>query len=262
MRQWIKFRGMAMALALLLAMGAPLYVMQTPVEVSAKAVKKGLKKEKGKYYYYNKGKKAKNKWVTIGKKKYYFQGNGAAAVGWTKIGGKAYYFTSKAVMAKNKKVDGIKLNAKGQASISNERVKLIFAVQSVIDRVAKSSQSKEQKLKACYDDMLKCGYAGRFGSTDTAGWEVGYAYEMLTSRKGNCYSYAAAFGMLARKCGYNAKIVTGQIVKDGAAAVNHAWVEINGRVYDPQTQQTMGIDLYNKDYTASSRVVYTIGKKV
>lgn len=262
MRQWMRRRGMLLVLALMLAAGTPLYVMNTPVEVSAKTVKKGLKQEKGKYYYYQKGVKVKNKWITIGKKKYYFQKNGAAAVDWNKIGNKAYYFNSKAVMVKNKKVDGVKLNAKGQASLNNDRVKLIFAVKSVVAEKTKSSWSKAQKLEACYNDMLKCGYAGKFGSTTAAGWEVKYAYDMLTSRKGNCYSFASAFGMLARECGYNAKIVTGKISKDGADEISHAWVEISGKVYDPQTQQTMGIDLYGKKYTDVSRAVYTVEKKI
>lgn len=262
MRQWMKKRGMLLALALLLAAGTPLYMVQTPVQVSAKAVKKGLKREKGKYYYYKKGVKVKKQWVSIGKKKYYFQKNGAAAVDWNKIGNKAYYFNSKGVMAKNKRVDGVKLNAKGQASLNNDRVKLIFAVKSVMAKKTKSSQSKAQKLKACYNDMLKCGYAGKFGSTTVSGWEVKYAYDMLTSRKGNCYSYASAFAMLARECGYNAKIVTGKITKDGGNEIPHAWVEISGKVYDPQTQQNMGIDLYGKKYTDMSRVVYMAEKKI
>lgn len=57
--------------------------MQT---AEAATVKQGLVKVKNKYYYYNaKGKKVKNKWVTVkvkGKKqKYYFNKKGAALTG-------------------------------------------------------------------------------------------------------------------------------------------------------------------------------------
>lgn len=254
---------MALALALSLTAGVPaMQATQIPVEAAAKAVKKGLKQENGKFYYYKKGAKVKKTWITIGKKEYYFQGDGSAAIGWTKIGKKAYYFTTKAVKVKNKKVDGVKLNKKGEASLSNERVAMLLKAQSAVTKITKSSQSNEQKLKACYTDMLKCSYAGKFFPTDTSGWEVKYASDMLDTRKGNCYSYAAAFGVLARACGFDAKIVTGQISKDGATAISHAWVEIDGKLYDPQTEQTMGIDLYGKKYTDISRVVYTIAKKV
>ncbi len=262
MKRQLKCKGMALALALSLTAGVPvMQATQIPVEAAAKAAKNGLKQENGKYYYYKKGAKVKNTWITIGKKEYYFKSDASAAIGWTKIGKKAYYFTAKAVKVKNKKVDGVKLNKKGEASLSNERVAMLVKTQSAVAKITKNSQSKEQKLKACYADMLKCSYAGKFFPTDTSGWEVKYASDMLDGRKGNCYSYAAAFGMLARACGFNAKIVTGQISKDGADAISHAWVEIGGKVYDPQTEQTMGIDLYGKKYADVSRVVYTIAKK-
>lgn len=263
MKRQLKCKGIALALALSLTAGVPVMQMApVPVEAAAKTAKSGLKQENGKYYYYKKGTKVKKTWVTIGKKEYYFQNDGSAAVGWTKIGKKAYYFNNKAVKVKSKNVDGVKLNAKGEASPSNERVAMLLKAQSAVAKVTKSSQTKAQKLKSCYEDMLKCSYLPRFFPTDTAGWEVKYASDMLDGRKGNCYSYAAAFGMMARACGYNAKIVTGQISKDGAEAVNHAWVEIGGKVYDPQTETVMGIDLYGQSYANISRAVYTIEKKI
>lgn len=259
MKNQIKTRGLALALALLMAAGTPLYAVQAPVQAAVTmAVKKGLKLEKGNYYYYVKGKKVKNTWKTIGKKKYYFKASGAAAVGWNKIGKKAYYFSAKGVMAKGKTVDKVKLGSNGQAALSDRAVMLVKA-QSVLEQKTKSTQTKAQKLKACYQDMLKCSYLARFFPTDTADWEVQYAYDMLTNRKGNCYSYASAFAMLAKACGYNAKIVTGQLNKDANNIGPHAWVEIGGKVYDPQTQQNMDIDLYGKAYSeVSSRVTYTI----
>lgn len=263
MKRALKHKGITLALALSLAAGVPaMQAFQAPVEAAAKAAKNGLKQENGKYYYYKKGAKVKKTWITIGKKEYYFQSDGSAAIGWTKIGKKIYYFTAKGIKVKNKNVDGVKLNQKGEVSISNERAAMLVKAQSAVAKITKSSQSKAQKLKACYADIRNCEYAGKFVSTDTAGWEVWYASDMLDSRKGNCYSYAAAFGMLARACGFDAKIVTGQISKDGAQAINHAWVEIGGKLYDPQTEKIMSIDLYGKNYADVSRVVYTPEKKI
>lgn len=266
MRDRLRIKGMAMALAVALAVGAPVSVMQTPVEVSAKTVqKKGLKLENGKYYFYENGKKVKNKWKTVGKKKYYLKSSGAAAVGWNKIGSKGYYFTDKAVMVKNKKIDGVKVNSKGEASLSI-RVKMLVEVQSVLDKRTKSSQTKAQKLKSCYKYLVdKCGYGypkrGMVPQGKPSTWEVGYAHDMLNEKKGNCYSYAAGFAMLARGCGYKAAIIVGKIQKPGESVRDHAWVEIGGKVYDPQTQQNLKsrgitVNLCGKDYGKTGDVMY------
>ena len=68
--------------------------MQT---AEAATVKQGLVKVKNKYYYYNaKGKKVKNKWVTVkikGKKqKYYFNKKGAALTGTAAVKNRLYCF--------------------------------------------------------------------------------------------------------------------------------------------------------------------------
>lgn len=269
MKQRMKFRGLVMMLALLLTVGTPLCALQTPVEVSAaRSVtirKTGLKLEDGKFYYYKKGVKIKNKWMTIRNKKYYFQSDGAAAVGWSKIQNKAYYFASNAVMVKNKKVDGVKINARGQASLTNSRIKLIFKAKLVAAKLTRKAEDDEEKLEACYEDVLKYRFIGKFGAASSSGWEVKSAYDMLVTKRGNSYSFAAAFGMLARQCGYDAKIVMGKITKnteEGEVTVNHAWVEINGRVYDPQTQQATGIELYGVEYSEITQVSYDIAKKV
>ncbi len=265
MKNWLKFRGMALLLALALAVGAPVCVLQTPVEVSAKTVKKGLKKEKGNYYFYQKGKKVKKQWKTIKKKTYYFKNNGAAAIGWNKIGRKAYYFNDNGVMAKGKKVNGVQLNKKGEASIYNNRVKLMLKVQNVLDKKTKTGQTKAQKLNVCYQYMVKsCSYMGRkVPQGNPSGWEVEYAYNMLADKKGNCYSFAAGFAMLARGCGYNAEIIVGSIQKPGESLIPHAWVEIGGKVYDPQTQQILRqegikVNLCGKEYSKTGNVMYAL----
>lgn len=71
--------------------------MQT---AEAATVKQGLVKVKNKYYYYNaKGKKVKNKWVTVkvkGKKqKYYFNKKGAALTGTAAVKNRLYCFNKK-----------------------------------------------------------------------------------------------------------------------------------------------------------------------
>ncbi len=262
MRNWLKSKGIMLTLALALAVGAPAGMLQNPVEVSAKAVKKGVKKENGKFYYYENGKKVKNKWATVGKKKYYLKKDGSAAVGWNQIDKKAYYFDDKAVMVKNKTVHKVKLDKKGEAKL-NARAKVMIKAQSVADKKTKDRQTKEQKLKACYNYVVKCGYAPRFLPTSKGGWEVKYADDMLRTKKGNCYSFATAFGMLARACGYDdAKIVTGTMSLNGNKSQPHAWVEIGGKIYDPQQQNNLKIDLFGKTQKNIAQIKYTAKKSV
>ncbi len=88
----------------------------TPMVLTAQAasVKKGLKKEKGSYYYYVNGKQVKKTWKTIKGQKYYFGKNGKAyaapdrsSQGYKKnivvkkIGKYSYGFDSKGCMVKS-----------------------------------------------------------------------------------------------------------------------------------------------------------------
>lgn len=250
-----KLRMILLVFALIFAAQSVMTVQPVQAKTESQAKKKsGLKKEKGNYYYYKNGKKVKKKWLTVKKKKYYFTKNGAAATGWTKISGKAYYFNNKGVMQKSKTVDGIKLNKKGNASMKSANVQLKFAAIAVV--------SKQKTLQNCYKYVTKFTYLPRNYSITKKGWEVTYALNALNDKKGNCYSYATAFAMLARECGYDAKIVTGTMVKNGGKEQPHAWVEIDGKVYDPQSENNMKIDCYAKTYDQITAIVYTAQKRI
>ena len=233
-------------------------VMQTQEvqakETSSKDVKDGLKKVKGSYYYYKSGKKVKKKWVTIKKNMYYFTKNGSAAIGWAKISDKAYYFNQKGIMQKSKKIEGIKLDKKGQASFKKERVQLKFQVIDIV--------KKQKSLKNCYNYVTKFKYRGAFESLTKADWEVTYALNALKQKSGNCYSYATAFAMLARECDYDAKIVTGTMSKDGDSERPHAWVEIDGKISDPQSENAMKLDFYGKLPSEISAITYQAKKRI
>lgn len=86
MKKWKKILAVMLCL---LFVQAPAISLTAPVTVEAAAVKSGLKKEKGKYYFYVKGVKVKNTWRTIKVKsngktvsyRYYFGKDGAAYMG-------------------------------------------------------------------------------------------------------------------------------------------------------------------------------------
>ena len=97
--------------------------------------------------------------------------------------------------------------------------------------------TQEQKLRAvfnyCRDNFsyLKRPYV----YPEQTDWEIGYATEFLTLRKGNCHSFAALFYFLARQLGYPAYTVEGEV---GYSARHHGWVQIpiDGihYLFDPQ----------------------------
>ncbi len=88
--------------------------MQT---AEAATVKQGLVKVKNKYYYYTKGKKVKNKWVTVkvkGKKqKYYFNKKGVALTGTAAVKNRLYCFDKKGRLnqKKSKKLAAYRQNS-------------------------------------------------------------------------------------------------------------------------------------------------------
>ena len=63
---------------------------------------------------------------------------------------------------------------------------------------------------------------------------------MLSTRSGNCYSFACAFAAMAHTVGYHPTVVCGRVsgrrdhARDGLT--RHAWVKISGRHYDPEGQ--------------------------
>lgn len=68
------------------------------------------------------------------------------------------------------------------------------------------------------------------------GWANRLGKEALTTYKGNCFHYAAAFTVLARGLGYDAQEISGQGFEP---LMPHGWVDIyiNGEqlIFDPQT---------------------------
>ena len=180
----------------------------------------GLVKKKGKYYYYKSGKMLKNRWVTVKKKKYYLGADGAAKTGWYTIGAKTYYFGTTGVM-----------NSRFTKSVSADLRKVITSV----DRIAKSQKityktGTNTALLKLYNYMRNTCKYGRedFPAASQKGWDVTYAGKMLSTKAGNCYSFAAAYAYLVKR-------TTGLPVRIAMGSTNlfresnwqlHAWCEV------------------------------------
>ncbi len=192
----------------------------------------------GSYYYaYNaKGQKysvSSPKIVKI-KKSYYCVYDKKGRVkrnAWFIVKGKLYRAKSNGKLIVNGSYDGISFNSKGVAKSSlNTRLKI---------KAMQIAQSKGYNLYACFRYVAYGGftYASKY-PTLRSGWTRTTAYDMLMTRRGNCYSFACAFAALAKECGYSPVVVCGRISgsRDGAAdgLTRHCWVSINGRFYDPE----------------------------
>jgi transglutaminase/protease-like cytokinesis protein 3 len=97
------------------------------------------------------------------------------------------------------------------------------------------------------------------------GWQLDYAYEFLTKKKGNCYNYAAAFAVLAKAVGYDAYTVRGRCRgnrdRAGDGMTRHAWVRIGTNThYDPEIQAIYGGGMYGRKGAPPSRPITAVEK--
>ena len=89
--------------------------------------------------------------------------------------------------------------------------------------------SNDAKLKQLFMWVVNnCNYQRRYDFTGATGWWETYAYDMLTTRRGNCYGYAAAYAYLAKKAtGYEVRVGWGQTPASAGGLTPHGWCEIN-----------------------------------
>lgn len=201
----------------------------------------GWKTLSGKKYYFNSKGRVLPGIHTIGGKTYCFSEKGKMLTGWQLVDGKKYYFHSKTEeMVTNRKINGIKINKKGVAPLTEED-KLTILAQDIVENITNSSMTKQQKLQACFSYMTNKSRFSYITWRDFSyykDWHVDWAYEMLTTNMGNCYNFASAFAYLAKAVGYDPILVRGRIhgTRDGASdgLTRHCWVLINGLYYDPE----------------------------
>lgn len=100
---------------------------------------------------------------------------------------------------------------------------------SIFDKVTNSSMTKEQKLRACFnyvaDPANFTGKGKRIPYYKGNDWPIVYANDMRTDGGSTCHGFSALFGYLAGMCGYNNV--------HWCEHDWHAWVDIDGRIYDP-----------------------------
>ncbi|MCD7716866.1 MAG: hypothetical protein LUI39_10515 [Lachnospiraceae bacterium] len=198
-------------------------------------------KSKKVYYYKSDGKKATGL-VTIDGKKYYFNSKGVQRTGWQKIGSSYYYFKlsngSGGYMVKSTKINGVTISKSGKATFSGKnktklknKVKVMVKANKLVEAATKPTQTKAQKLKACFQYLIKnYKYKGSPIFNKTNNWAVDNAASLFANKHGSCYEFGAAFAFIANAVGYK----NCYAVSSGG----HGWAEINGKVYDPTWEIT------------------------
>ena len=132
--------------------------------------------------------------------------------GWHNIGGELFHVNSSALFDYKTSVDGLQLDVHGRYTTGDAELDAMLT--AAAKDALKSGMTQEQRLRAMYDYAKKTfSYRGAQSvETGSTGWEQDIAKTMLTSKKGNCYSWAAAFTYLARKVGYPAEAIAGESI--------------------------------------------------
>ena len=223
------------------------------------------------YYFKKNGKLAKAKRerrIKLKGELYDVKKDGSLRTGWNVFKNSLYYFSKKTGRAQcGTIVDKITLKPSGKAFRSLDADLKIKVIKLLKNRGV-FDKSKRVKLRSCWNWILShCHYRIKYPLLRHGKWKWGYspanssgqgqlkkcgatwikryAHDMLGhSRGGNCYGFACVFAACANDIGYSPKVVVARTYgtgnRDGNAGLandgysRHAWVKINGRVYDPE----------------------------
>lgn len=154
--------------------------------------------------------------------------------------------TKKKSKKKNKKKKSKKkkeqkpLTARQKTFRSAERQKVMRRFERELDRITKWWWSDERKLKTCFKWFGRCRYIHSSPSPSSEsrynGWDIRAANDMLIRKRGDCYNYACAFAFFARAIGYKVRVAVGTACSMTVGRNMHCWVEIDGKIYDPERE--------------------------
>ena len=127
---------------------------------------------------------------------------------------------------------------------------------TVILKNTNDGMSLEEKRRALFIHIRDSySYLQRpLVAKDEKGWEIRYALRFFREGLGNCYSYAAAYGMLLRKIGWDVEFIVGEITYTTSLPFEaHGWVEIQTgegiRIDDPEFEMFLkDRNFYNFTY--------------
>ncbi len=170
--------------------------------------------------------------------------------GWRHIGGELFYVDENGIFKSKTEINGLMLDVHGRFTTNNDELDQLLTKE--IKKIVNNNMTQQEKLRAVYDYMMEnYGYrgAGEVAVGET-GWEEEYAVEMLKNKKGNCYSWAAAFTYLAQKVGFDAEAISGEAVSPKGSQRFHGWTEIViddvAYTFDPELEAVYGANVGEK----------------
>lgn len=194
-------------------------------------------------------------WIDLGKNTYHCV-KGVKDYSWCVIDGARYFFDrNTGILAKNVKVDGIKLGADGKAptdSYTVEKIRTFINAKKIVAQITDPSDSVSVKKKKAFDWVMGYNYVQYRlvgASMSTPGFEMLFANDIFEkNRTGCCGSTSYAFAFLAVECGCKQVYVC----DDGVSTSGHAWVtmEGNNNVYDVVFAKAKGYNI-NYNYKTS-----------
>ena len=185
------------------------------------------------------------------------------APGYYLIDGQLYCVKANGYYAKSESIGVLDFNNDGQYTSGS--ADLDQRLTAIVLAYTDPSASRFTNLRSLYNYVINHTTYRTADWIDegATGWEEWVALKAFQAgNKGNCYSYAAMFAMLARKLGYQAKGVSGWVTTPYWYwdIDEHGWTQIeeNGQTYfcDPELQWNNGWDLFYKKY--GSAVTYYI----
>ena len=194
------------------------------------AIRKGLTVINGRTYLFSQKGILLTGTQTVGKTTYYLSDRGRLEMKKVSTGNGTLYY------------DG---NGKKLSDVKVQDIETLERAKKIAAEITNSGMSQSQKLKACFDWVIKKPYVMRRKFVNEPGWPALYANDHFLLGGGNCESDAAAFAYLAKAIGYTDIHVCTD--SDGTYGLAHSWAEINGLVYDPLFAEAKD---YNKYYGA------------
>lgn len=203
---------------------------EIPAPTQTPPVGKLVKKKYKTFYILENGTKYKKNFVTIRNKTYYFDKHGEMYYGWLKKD-KQYYYLNRATgrLKRRGKVDGVKLRGgcAVKTKFSCKKIETMMRAAKIVKEITEPGDSKSQKRLKCYKYIMKfnyCRYRMLKPIYKKKGWEITFANDIFKRNGGCCVAESSALAFLFHECGYRNVYVCHD--------TEHAWVELNGKVYD------------------------------
>lgn len=141
---------------------------------------------------------------------------------------------------------------KADGSLMDPESDLMKKTAALFDACTTKDMTQKMQLERCFTYFVNSSVYERKNDIPAGDWTESYASDILTSGKGNCYNFAAAFAYIAKGLGYDATVCTGTVQSSLGGQTPHAWTEVkignNWYIFDTEMQRAKGSGYYKQTY--------------